>query len=314
MLNFISSKRRDQEAGSWASKSTSGAWHKGQTSAIDCISFPAMSFMSDADKPLHGFLENFGGCKLRGWTGTRWWSVDRHTYRAPHVLMHSCGAVSFVVLLLECTVTHWRPCTCMAQDWSASLCLTSKNFIYTSSSSRHVIHLAEPDTTHEHSILTFSRNSLPATWPTSRRSMATAEWRPDGTITSCRLWAQPDCWRSGWQALHRRRSVHWTRVCTCQTLVLRQVDHSITLWLSGKHRNAPGIGLSRRTTSCSAGFTTVLTGARSKCRTIASLSLWTRRWCPVHPKMRHVQGNLSQCFQARIGWIKTHFPKETIFP
>ena len=62
-----------------------------------------------------------------------------------------------------------------------------------------------------------------------------------------------------------------------QTLVLPPVDHCINLWLSEKHRDAPGIGLRRWATSCSAGFTTVLIGARSKSRTIASLSLWTRK-------------------------------------
>ena len=35
--------------------------------------------------------------------------------------------------------------------------------------------------------------------------------------------------------------------------------------------------------------------------------------CPVHLKIQQVQGNLSHCFEAQIGWIKTHFPKETKF-
>ena len=38
----------------------------------------------------------------------------------------------------------------------------SPSGIHTPSSSSHVVHLAEPDTTHEHSFLTFSRTSLPA--------------------------------------------------------------------------------------------------------------------------------------------------------
>ena len=59
------------------------------------------------------------------------------------------------------------------------------------------------------------------------------------------LWAQLDCWRPGLQALCRRRSVHWTRKFTCQTLVLPPVDHSINQWLSGKQRDASRMGLRR---------------------------------------------------------------------
>ena len=55
-------------------------------------------------------------------------SVDRHTYRAPHLLMHS-RCTDLFYWLSDCTVTRWPPCTCMAQDWSASLCLSSKCFI-----------------------------------------------------------------------------------------------------------------------------------------------------------------------------------------
>ena len=39
-----------------------------------------------------------------------------------------------------------------------------------------------------------------------------------------------------------------------------------------------------------------------------------KTWCPVHLKIRQVQGNLSRCFQAKIGWIKKRFPTERIFP
>ena len=44
-----------------------------------------------------------------------------------------------------------------------------------------------------------------------------------------------------------------------------------------KHCYASRSRLGRRTNSCSAGFTTPLTGATSKCGTIACLSLWKRR-------------------------------------
>ena len=114
----------------------------------------------------------------------------QHTYRAPHFLMHSCGTdVFFFHLLSECSVTRWPPCTFMAQVTKHIVCVSPKN-IHTSSSSRNVVHLAEPGTTHGHSFLTFSWISLPATWATLRRSTAPAEWRPDGINTSYILWRQ----------------------------------------------------------------------------------------------------------------------------
>ena len=47
------------------------------------------------------------------------------------------------------------PCTCMAQVTKHFVCV-SPNKIHTLSSSRNVVHLAEPDTTHGHSFITFS--------------------------------------------------------------------------------------------------------------------------------------------------------------
>ena len=44
------------------------------------------------------------------------------------------------------------------------------------------------------------------------------------------------------------------------------------------------------------------------------ITLNEKTWCPVHLKIRWAQGNLSQCFQAKIDWIKTQFPIETTFP
>ena len=156
------------------------------------------------------------------------------------------------------------------------VCGSSKN---THTSSRNVVHLATlDDTTHGHSFLTFSWTSLAASRTTLRRSTTTAEWRFGRAPTRYRLWVQAACWRPGLQALHRRRSLHWTQGFTCQFRFLPKVDHGVNLWLNGKHRDTViRIGFRRRTTSCSAGFTTVLTGATSKCRTIASLSLWTKK-------------------------------------
>ena len=92
------------------------------------------------------------------------------------------------------------------------------------------------------------------------------------------------------QALHQRRSVHWTRGFRCQYFVVPPVDHGVNLWFGGKHRDiSPGIRFRRRTISYSVGFTIGSTGARSKFRTIANFSFWTRIWCPVHLKFRKVQ-------------------------
>ena len=137
----------------------------------------------------------------------------------------------------------------------------------------------------------FSRISLPAIWTTLRRSTATAEWRPDGTATSYRLRAQPDCWRAGLQALHWRRSVHWTRgiyVSFHQSIIASTYDSA------EKH--------------CTYRSEEQVQNDHKK------ITLKEKTWCPVHLKIRQVQGNLLQCFQARIGWIKAHFPPETNFP
>ena len=203
------------------------------------------------------------------------WTCRRHTYSAPHFLIHSwcTDLFLFVVRVYSHTLT---PCTCMAHVTKQIVCVSPRN---THTSSRNVVHLAAlDDTTHGHSFLTFSWKSVfqRAEQPCEDRQPQ-AVWRFDGTTTLYSLWAQAACCRPGLQALHRRRSIHRTRGFTCQTLVLPPVDHSVNLWLSGMHRDAPGFGLRRRTTSCSAGFTTVKTGARSKCRTITSLSLGTRK-------------------------------------
>ena len=135
-----------------------------------------------------------------------------------------------VVAQTECTITHWSPRTCTAQA-TKLIVFVSPN---TSSSSCSVVHFAEPDPTDGHSFLTSSWISLPVIWTHPRRSTGTAAWRP-----SYRLGAQPGCWRPGLQALHGRRSVHWTWGFTCQTLVLPPVYHSISQWLSGKHCDTP---------------------------------------------------------------------------
>ena len=145
---------------------------------------------------------------------------------AHHIFTCTVVAQTCFYLLSECTVTHWPHAPAWFKSRSTLSASRPKN-IYTSS--RNVAHLAELDTTHGHSFLTFSWICLPASWTTLRRSTATAEWRFDGTTTLCSLWAQLACWRPGLQALHRRRSVHWTRGFTCETLVFPPVDHRVNL-------------------------------------------------------------------------------------
>ena len=78
----------------------------------------------------------------------------QHTHRAPHLLMHSCCTDLFFLVVRVCSHTL-TPCTCMAQVTKHIVCVSPKN-IPNPSSSRTVVHLAEPDTTHGHSFLTFS--------------------------------------------------------------------------------------------------------------------------------------------------------------
>ena len=60
-----------------------------------------------------------------------------------------------VFICCQSVQSHIDPCTCMAQVTKHIVCASPKN-IHTTSSSRNVVHLAEPDTTHGHSFSTFS--------------------------------------------------------------------------------------------------------------------------------------------------------------
>ena len=89
-------------------------------------------------------------------------------------------------------------------------------------------------------------------------------------------------------------------------------NHRVDLRFSGKHRDtAPGIGLRRWATSCSGGLTTVPTGARSKCRTIASSSLWTRQ---LDVQLISRSDKYREICRFRIGWNKKRLLTEEIFP
>ena len=177
------------------------------------------------------------------------------------------------VLLSWCTVAHWSHAFAWLKSRSTVSAFRPKTLTF---------HLCRAM-----SHFFFILISHPASWTILRRSTATTEWRFDGTILFCRSWAKFVCWRPWWQALHRRRPVHWKRGFPCQTLVLPFVHDGVNIWFSGKHRDATGIGLRGGAISCSAVFTTVFTGARSNCRTITSLSFRTSKiWCPVHLKIR----------------------------
>ena len=92
-----------------------------------------------------------------------------------------------------------------------------------------------------------------------------------------------------------------TRRFTCQTPVFPPTDHSVDLRFCGKHRDtAPGLGLWRWATSCSAGLNRIEKQVQNDPKFI---TLNEKTWCPVHLKIRLVQGNLSRCFQAKIGWF-----------
>ena len=81
---------------------------------------------------------------------------------------------------------------------------------------------------------------------------------------------------TGGYYLHWRQS-DYRNWGSCQIFVLQPVIVVFDSRCYWKPCYASRSRLGPRTHSCSAGFTTVLTGARSRCGTIASLSLWKRR-------------------------------------
>ena len=115
-----------------------------------------------------------------------------------------------------------------------------------------------------------------------------------------------------WRVTDRRQVVYWTRRFTCQTPVFPPTDHSVDLRFCGKHRDtAPGLGLWRWATSCSAGFNRIEKQVQNDPKFI---TLNEKTWCPVHLKIRLVQGNLSRCFQAKIGWFTKRLTEREDFP
>ena len=197
----------------------------------------------------------------------------QHTYRAPHFLMHSCCTDSLqscchsVQSHMDFHAPAWlksrstlsaqkhshlilvAQCRTSCSTWHHARALLPRLFLNQSSSN-----LNNPAKINGHSRVAPWRNYhfLQVMRPTGLLKTRTAGTAPETVSSlSTRIYVSDPC-------LSTSRSKH-------QPMTQR------------KHRDAPGVGLRRRTTSCSAGFTTVSTGARSECRTIASLSLWTRK-------------------------------------
>ena len=170
-------------------------------------------------------------------------------------------------------------------------CVSHKN---TSSSLRHVPHFAAPDTLHEHSFLPFFWSSDPDNTATIHQRGTYADLPP---ITGY----EPSWIADDQVDMHFTEDAQITELedLRVKLLSFHQSITASTLWLSGKHRDAPGIGFWWRTTAYSAGFTTVPTGARSK-----HSERENTRSSSLQIRQPEVQGNLSQCFQARIGWRK----------
>ena len=87
---------------------------------------------------------------------------------------------------------------------------------------------------------------------------------------------------SGWTALAYKfwaRRSHWTgHLCTGQTDVLPHIEYDVDLWFSWEHGDSLSrIGFGWCANTEYAGFTTVLTGERSKCRPITSSPLLQRK-------------------------------------
>ena len=103
-----------------------------------------------------------------------------------------------------------------------------------------------------------------------------------------------------------------TKIYVSDTCLSTNRSHSVDLRFCGKHRDtAPGLGLWRWATSCSAGFNRIEEQVQTDPKFI---TLNEKTWCPVHLKIRLVQGNLSRCFQAKIGWFTKCLTEREDFP
>ena len=251
------------------------------------------------------------------------------------VVISLTGNLMFLASNGECGQIHQSHATFRHAQSLLSLCVYSHithtrgsrleyNFcvltldIHTSRSARHVPY--------------FARNSTPRTCSPSLTSSGPSISNHTATIcllhqgdTSAEL-PPPTVYEPNWivdnQIVDDQDNMHFTE--DDQITELEDRVKCLSLPVVSAHDSAESIatppeliGLRWRTTSCSAGFTTVPTGARSKCRTITSLSLWTRK-LDVQFISRSdnlsVQGNLSQCFQVRAGWDQDTFSVRDQFP
>ena len=99
------------------------------------------------------------------------------------------------------------PCTCMAQVTKHIVCASPKN-IHTTSSSRNVVHLAEPDTTHGHSFSTFPESVL------QRAEQPCEDQRPQsGALTELPPFTdyEPNWLAEAWDYRHFTRDGQFTQ-------------------------------------------------------------------------------------------------------
>ena len=113
-------------------------------------------------------------------------------------------------------------------------------------------------------------------------TLQSATWRT--------LW--PNGWTEHFYMLWAERS-HWNEQYLGYTDILPQIVLRALLLPSR-------IGFGRWTNKGYVGFTTVLTGERSKCRPTTSLSLQQKTLWQVHLTSEKLQGNLQRCSHTRL--------------
>ena len=135
-----------------------------------------------------------------------------------------------------------------------------------------------------------------------RRSIECVFRSPGRIALACRLWAQGSHWRG--------------HLYTGQTDVLPQTEHDVDLWFSWEHCDPSSwIGLGWwENTEYAAGFSAVLTGERSKCRPITSLSLFQRKLSVKFISLpRKCRDTCRNVLTQKKVWVKKHFPTEQAF-
>ena len=123
----------------------------------------------------------------------------------------------------------------------------------------------------------------------------------------------------GWNARScrsRAQRSHWNEQYRGHTNVLPQTEHDVDWWFSSEHSDSPSwIGLEWWANTEHAGFTTVHTGERNKCRPITSLSLLQTKLSVQFISLpRTCRGNLPQCSHTQESRVKRDFPTEKPFP